>query len=71
MFLCVQNSELCCLLGLCREGVFPQSSKTSNRLPGSHLLEGDGMREGQVQGDLFLKVVQLPHIWVFVEGERE
>lgn len=63
-----QNCVVC--LGCAGEGVFPQSSKTSNRLPGSHLLEGDGMREGQVRGDLFLKVVQLPHIWVFVEGEE-
>ena len=63
-----QNCVVC--LGCAGEGVLPQSSKTSNRLPGRHLLEGDGMREGQVQGDLFLRVVQLPHIWVFVEGEE-
>lgn len=68
---CVYKNQNCVVcLGCAGEGVFPQSSKTSNRLPGSHLLEGDGMREGQVRGDLFLKVVQLPHIWVFVEGEE-
>lgn len=67
-FCLCKNRKLCCLLGL---GGFPQSSKTSNQLPESHLLGGDGMREGQVQGwGLFLKVVHLPQIQVFVEGEE-
>lgn len=67
-FCLCKNRKLCCLLGL---GGFPQSSKTSNQLQESHLLGGDGMREGQVQGwGLFLKVVHLPQIQVFVEGEE-
>ena len=68
-FCLCKNWKLCCLLGL---GGFPQSSKTSHQLPESHLLGGDGMREGQVQGwGLFLKVVHLPQIQVFVEGEEK
>lgn len=50
-FCLCKNLRLFCLLG--GRGGIPQSSKTSNRLPKSHLLGGDGMGGGQVWGACF------------------
>lgn len=62
--LCKKLKSFCLLEG------FPQSSKTSNQLPQSHLLGGEGTGEGQVWGGgATLKVVHLPQTRVFVEEE--
>lgn len=66
-----KNLKLFCLLGVGVGVLPPQSSKTSNQLPESHLLGGEVMREGQVWGLVFESWTPSPDMSLCGRRRRE